>query len=210
MGNIKDITKSLKKNLFIESYDDDYDTKRDDSPWESLYMAHFSGINAAARNMGIDINSAKLINTKRPNMKVDDILDVSGGKHQWYSVGTAWLDWIRPNMPEWLAPCTYAIVLDKPLVLSDRPNTISFEKKYVIDPNRPKDIAIDWKKLYKDGIGAIEFSPYDRNFSDNLFIHSWYNSIDMSSGAIVNKKCIKKIVKLYDGTDDFNDAGVKI
>jgi hypothetical protein len=32
----------------------------------------------------------------------------------------------------------------------------------------------------------------------------------MSSGAIVNKDIIGRIIPLYDGTDDFKDMGIKI
>jgi hypothetical protein len=208
MGNIQSIRKSLKKNLLIEGWDDD---EEGDSPWESLYMSHFRGINEAARRMGIDINSARLVNTKRPNMAMGNIKDVADGARQWYSMGTAWLDWIQGNMPDWLAPHTYALEFTStPLIINGKNVLRMFEQKYVIDPQRPKDMAINWDKLYKHGVEAVEFNPYNRGLSGNFSSMSWYGSIDMSSGVVVNKKIIGKIVKLYDGTDDFRDAGVKI
>jgi hypothetical protein len=80
--------------------------------------------------------------------------------------------------------------------------------------NHPKDLALDWVKLYKNGHGAIEFSPYLGHISGTRIksgvVGGWYDSIDMASGAIVNKTCIRKIVKLYDGTEDFNDMGIKL
>jgi len=196
-GDLKNIRESLRNSLTLES------------DWESLYLTHFSGIRTAARKLGINLDTARIINTKRRKMTPDAIMDVSQDKHQWYSIGTAWLDWIQGEMPDWLAPCTYVVEFgQEPLMVNSKESVAMFEQKYILDVERPKDKAIDWKLLYENNVGAVEFSPYDRSFENTHL--SWYDSIDMASGAIVNKKIIKRIIKLYDGTEDFIDAGVKI
>ncbi len=189
--------------------------------WDSLYMTHFSGIRESARKLGIDLNSARLVNSKRSSL--NDIKDVSDGVkyHQWYSIGTAWLDWIQGEMSDWLAPCTYAIEFKKnPVTIGSEHTIINFQKDFIVNTMMPKDGAIDWAKLYKHGIAAIEFNPYLGHISGSEVtfkgsakkhkIGEWYDTIDMSSGAIVNKNIIGKIIKLYDGTDDFRDMGIKI
>jgi hypothetical protein len=198
--------------------------------WDSLYMTHFSGIRESARKLGIDLNSARLINSKRASL--NDIKDVKDDPkyHQWYSIGTAWLDWIQGEMSDWLAPCTYAVVFKPDGRYFDCPTETAisnFQITYIpkvpeINIHMPKDKAIDWTKLYKDGYGAVEFSPYlghisgtkvsygGRNNRGSVEIGAWYDTIDMASGAIVNKNIISKIIKLYDGTDDFKDMGIKI
>jgi len=198
--------KAYKAKTMGESWNDDEDG---DSPWESLYMSQFSGINTAVRRMGLDINSVRLINTNRTNLTSNNIKDISEGFHQWYSIGTAWLDWIQRNMTDRLKVCNYAIEFAKePLTIKTPKLVQMFERKYIIDPERPKDSAINWKLLYENGVGAIEFNPYDKGFRPSKSSLGWYSSIDMASGAIVNKSIIKNVVKLYDGTDDFKDAGV--
>lgn len=203
MGDIQSIRESLKKNLLLKEWEDEGDDK-----WESLYLSQFAGINAGARKLGIDISSARLINTRRTNMTASNIKDASEGFHQWYSMGTAWLDWIQGNMPDWLAPCTYAIEFSRnPLIINSEPILQMFSKKYIKNMDMVKDAAINWEKAYHANIGAIEFNPYNREWADSF---PWYGSIDMASGAIVMKSIIKNVVKLYDGTDDFRDAGLKI
>ena len=221
--NVRHVSKE-SLNRLDESWVDD--SMSDSVDWSSLYMQHLSGVRESARKLGIDLESARLINSKRPSLK--DIKDVSVDPkyHQWYSIGTAWLDWIEGNMPNWLAPCTYAIVLDENAI-TNIDNLVmidSFQKSGGIIKGKedfPKDSAIDWANLYKSNYGAIEFNPYlghiggkplkpDPFKKTKSVVGDWYNSIDMSSGAIINKKCIKKIIKLYDGTEDFMDMGIKI
>lgn len=203
--HVRQVSKESLERL-AESWEDE-DDMNNSLDWDSLYMNHFSGIRESARRLGIDLETARLINSKRPSLK--DIKDVGDDTkyHQWYSVGTAWLDWIQSEMPQWLAPVTYAIVLDesKMMKVNSKASIQMFTKGYVSKPMAPKDIAIDWMKLYKSDVQVVEFSPYMGHMGIG-----WYDSIDMSSGAIVNKKCIKKIIKLYDGTDDFKDMGIKI
>lgn len=201
-----------------ESWDDDDTNGATD--WDSLYMNHFGGIRESARKLGIDLDSARLINSKRPSMK--DIKDVAVDPkyHQWYSIGTAWLDWIQGKMPHWLAPCTYAVILDENKIVNIDNLTMidAFQRDGSIikgKEDHPKDMAIDWARLYENNYGAVEFNPYmghisGRQLKKGARVGAWYDSIDMSSGAIVNKSCIKKIIKLYDGTEDFRDMGIKI
>jgi FMN phosphatase YigB (HAD superfamily) len=206
--HVRHVSKESLERL-SESWEDE-DGMGGSPDWDSLYMSHFSGVRDSARKLGIDLDSARLINSKRPSLK--DIKDVSVDPkyHQWYSVGTAWLDWIQSEMPQWLAPCTYAIVLDesKMMKVNSKASIQLFRKNYISKPNAPKDMAIDWTKLYKANVDVLEFSPYLGHIGGST--DAWYDSIDMASGAIINKRCIKKIVKLYDGTEDFRDAGIKI
>lgn len=205
----------------IERMTEDWDDEGSNSvDWDSLYMDHLRGIRDASRKLGIDLESARLINSKRPSLK--DIKDVAVDPkyHQWYSIGTAWIDWIQGNMPDWLAPCTYAVILDeKQIVNIDNLIMIdAFQRDGSIikgKQDHPKDLAIDWARLYKHNYGAVEFNPYmghiaGTKLKKGTVVGAWYDSIDMSSGAIVNKNCIQKIIKLYDGTDDFRDMGIKI
>jgi hypothetical protein len=210
IAKMKTHLESVKESIGItsESWDDESYTD-----YESLFMNHFSGVREAAQKMGIDIESSRLINTKRCNLKAPtDIKDIKDSTkyHQWYGIGFSWLEWIQSEMPQWLAPCTYAIILDEKKILkvNSKQNITSFQNKYVISPERPKDMAINWEKLYNDGINCVEFNPYDKSFTKGK--SEWYQTIDMPSGVVVNKLCIKKVIKLYDGTDDFRDMGVKI
>jgi FMN phosphatase YigB (HAD superfamily) len=205
--HVRQVSKESMERL-SESWDDE-DSMDSSMDWDSLYMQHFSGIRESARKLGIDLETARLVNSKRPSLK--DIKDVKDGAkyHQWYGIGTAWLDWIQSEMPHWLAPCTYAVVLKGNILnISDEKTIKIFQRKYVIEPDRPKDSAINWTSLYEDGLDAVEFNPYLGHIGGMASM--WYDTIDMSSGAIVNKRCIRKIVKLYDGTDDFRDMGIKI
>ena len=204
-------------NRLAEGWDDD-EGMGGSIDWDSLYQTHLSEVRTAARRLGIDLDKARLINSKRPTLK--DIKDVGDDPkyHQWYSVGTAWLDWIQGNMPEWLAPCTYAVIIDDfDVVNIDDLKMIETFQKEAIPKDRihlAKDRAINWQYLYKVNYKAIEFSPYLGHISGERIkggeVGTWYDSIDMASGAIINKKCIKKIIKLYDGTDDFRDMGIKL
>lgn len=223
--HVRQVSKESLERL-AESWEDE-DDMNNSLDWDSLYMNHFSGIRESARRLGIDLETARLINSKRPSL--NDIKDVSVDPkyHQWYSVGTAWLDWIQGNMPQWLAPVTYAVEFNsnpRYIDCSTIPNIASFQEMYIPENkiHHPKDAAIDWRKIYDIGVEAVEFYPYLGHISGEVVtfgpprnrkrvtIGGWYDSIDMDSGAIVNKKCIKKIIKLYDGTDDFKDMGIKI
>jgi FMN phosphatase YigB (HAD superfamily) len=206
--HVRQVSKESIERL-AESWEDE-DSMDSSMDWDSLYMNHFSGIRESARRLGINLETARLINSKRPSLK--DIKDVKDGAkyHQWYSIGTAWLDWIQSEMPDWLAPCTYAIVLDesKMIKVNSQASINLFSKSYILNPIAPKDMAIDWNKLYASDKDVVEFNPYLGHIGGAKA--AWYDTIDMSSGAIVNKRCIRKIVKLYDGTDDFRDMGIKI
>jgi len=206
--HVRQVSKESLDRL-AESWEDE-DDMNNSLDWDSLYMNHMSGIRESARKLGIDLDSARLINSKRPSLK--DIKDVGDDPkyHQWYGVGTAWLDWIQDNMREWLAPHTYAIILDeKSIKRVNSDETIQlFSRKFITNRMAQKDMAIDWQKLYSYNFDAVEFNPYLGHIGG--MNEAWYDTIDMDSGAIVNKRCIKKIIKLYDGTDDFKDMGIKI
>ena len=192
----------------IDRLAESWDDEESGGDRDSLFMNHISGVREAVRRMGIDADSVRLINTRQNIKSAKEIIDVSGGKYQWYAIGLSWIEWMQSEMPQWLSPFTYAIEIDKPLMITPK-NIAAFQKKYIVNPEQVKDKAINWKKLYTDKVGAIEFNPYDKSSVD-LGSSFWYYSIDVDSGAIVNKSSVKKIVKLYDGTDDFRDMGIKI
>lgn len=193
---------------FFEEYDDSSAID-----WESLYEETFREMRHSARRNGINLDAARIINTKRDNLiKGASFKDVKDDQkfHQWYGIGTTWLDWIMRKQPEWLRPQTYALIIDETQITSvNSPESIQAFTREFITPgqeNSPKDRAIAWGKLYNSKRNIIEFNPYLPSTGK----YGWYDSIDMSSGAIVNKKAIKKVIKLCDMTEAFQDAGIHI
>ena len=202
----RELLEAFDKMLKPQVEDWDSDDKPDT---ESLFQSHYSEIRSSARRMGIDLDTARTINSWRRKISPTDLLDASQGKRQWYGIGTAWLDWVSTNMPDWFAPCTYVLEFNDNPVVVDSPETIKqFSSKYVLNPEAPKDLAINWSKLYKDGIKAVEFSNYNRG-NARMGGADWYRSVDMNSGAVVNKSIVKRVTLLYDGTEEFKDAGIK-
>jgi hypothetical protein len=178
------VMKQLKESLlrvFFENY----------TPSEDVYNEISSELHNISRKHRIDLNNIIIINTNRQINSPQDIKDISVNMKQWAGYGLSWFDWIRYEMPHWLASRFYMVQLDTSKVLQVTPtNYKEFAEKYIIDPNKPKDRAINYKKLYDDGIGAISFKPY-KHVHD--LDHMWYDSIDMDSVVIVNNKIIKSV-----------------
>lgn len=172
--------------------------------WDSVYAEYVGEVRQACKNKGISIDTARLVNSNRSALGIKDVKD--GEKfHQWYGIGTAWFDWMSWQMPHWIAPVTHAVILNEGSIMkiSDQPSIEKFENNYIKDKRAPKDEAIKWKELYAKGVGAVEFNPY---LGGSL---GWYRTIDIPSGAIVNKRCVTKTILLFDGTTMFNDLGIK-
>lgn len=156
-----------------------------------------------ARSLGIDYDNSLIINTNRQIKSPADIGDWSQKRKQWAGYGSSWLDWISGEMPHWLATNFYVITVNSLDIISinSKQAKIAFEKQYVTRPQAPKDMAINYEKLYNDGKGGVSFRPYNRSWGNM----DWYNSIDMDSAVIVNKKAIKSVKLLLDASEIISD-----
>jgi len=173
---------------------------------DDAYSMIASELNDNARQMGINLPNAVVVNTNRVLKSINDIKDMSEGKVQWAGFGTSWFDWIRHNMPDWLAK--YFYVLDINIENNDFFKVNSevtlkmFSKLYIRNPNLPKDAAIDYQRLYDKQRYGVVFKPYKRTLAEP---GSWYRSIDMDSVVIVNKKAIRSIKLLLDASEIIAD-----
>lgn len=97
----------------------------------------------------------------------------------WYSVGPAWLDWIREEMPGWERERHYRITLDRSrlLVLRTVEEAEAFTREYSAD----SDMDIAWHRVAAKW-GGIEIAPYHRRLSTRGIC--WYNCWDVASGAV--------------------------
>lgn len=119
-------------------------------------------------------------------------------KGLWYGIGTAWIDWVRTEMPDWESDNVFLIDIDttKIKVLSTLDEIIAFNKEYgVVDANSSfkntffSNRDIDWRKVASEYSG-FEISPYIWK-ARNLFM--WYSTFDIASGCIWDGSIIKQV-----------------
>lgn len=159
-----------------------------------------------ARAMGINYDNSIIVNTNRTLSKPQDIGDWSHQHKQWAGYGSSWIDWVARAMPQWLASKFYVLTVDHSNIITipNKKTKLAFEKHYIINPDTPKDKAINFDKLYKEGKDGVAFRPYNKSWGN----HDWYTSIDMDSIVIINNKAIKSVKLLLDASEiiaDFKD-----
>ena len=157
-----------------------------------------------AKSMGIDYNNAITINTNRPLSSPKDIGDWSQKRKQWGGYGSSWINWVADKMPHWLATKFY--VIDVNLVdmisINNKQAKLDFEKQYITNIKAPKDMAINFEKLYANGKTGVSFRPFNRSWSNGL---DWYSTIDVDSVVIVNNKKIRSVKLLLDASEIIAD-----
>lgn len=99
----------------------------------------------------------------------------------WYSCGSAWDDWCRSEMPEWIeeAPYVYRlrVELSRMLVLRHEEDLARFTTRYSIGEETGDEI--DWRAVAKRYEG-IEICPHHWGFRRV----PWYNAWNVASGCI--------------------------
>jgi hypothetical protein len=109
-------------------------------------------------------------------------------------------------MPNWLANYFYVLDLDVSkhnfFTVNSETTLQLFSKLYIINPNVPKDAAINYEKLYNKQRYGVIFKPYKPSL---VRPGNWYRSIDMDSVVIVNKKGIRGIKLLLDASEIIAD-----
>lgn len=111
----------------------------------------------------------------------------------WYGVDTAWLDWCRSEMPEWVGRYTYALTVrpERLLTLRTVDDLFAFTGRFHQPPPWAADLVgrnlvsrmfIDWRAVAAQWDG-IEIAPY--LWPARLDpATSWYYGWDCASGCI--------------------------
>ena len=127
----------------------------------------------------------------------------------WYGIDNSWRDWVDGNMPEWKGQYKTPISLDldyghgiDKVIKLTRPELVqqftnAFQKELI--PGRSMMSGIDWNEV-ANRFGGVEISPFQP--SNNM---DWYDSWDVASGAIWNKRAIKGSQKIP-GSDQIDQS----
>lgn len=172
-----------------------------------------SELRSNARQMGIDYDNAIVVNTNRTLKGAKDIGDWSSKRKQWAGYGSSWLDWVQKAMPQWLATKFYVLTVNNldMVAVNDPKSVVKFTNTYITRPGAPKDVAIDFQKLYDEGKGGVVFRPYNKAWSEmDAERYHWYRGIDVESIVIVNNKAIRSVKLLLDASDiiaDYRERG---
>jgi hypothetical protein len=141
----------------------------------------------------------RLITTKNEKITFSDMTqDVDGRKPKglWYSCGSAWIDWLESNMPQWGGKHFFSIEInpDKMLMIDTEKKLRIFSEEYGVTD----DDSSNWGQLEKVGwyevsskYSGIEICPY---MSENNY--NWYYGWDVASGCIWKKDAIKNIKRI--------------
>jgi hypothetical protein len=118
----------------------------------------------------------------------------------WYGINDSWINWCASEMPHWLSPYVYEVVVDETKIL--KINNLSkfdeFNKKYQEVPELINGLPtvfsraldqINWESVTEKYAG-IEIAPY--LWQRRLSI-IWYYGWDCASGVIWRKEAIKEI-----------------
>lgn len=109
----------------------------------------------------------------------------------WFSFGTQWIDWCNDEMPNWIKPYNYQlIIVGNILKITNEKEFIDFNNEFGIELNMSlmKMKLIDWSEVCSEYDG-IEIANVNHNY--NYFWQfrnepDWYNSWDIGSGCIWN------------------------
>jgi hypothetical protein len=141
------------------------------------------------------------------NLEFHDIIEQkvsSKPKGLWFAYGTAWINWVAGNMPDWERKHIYKIQVDFDNIinLDSQDGIEEFGNKYgkSIFPedtftaiwNRQSPMQIDWNEVSKNYSG-VSIPNYQYKYG----AFDWTTGFDISSGCIWNKKAILNIEKLY-------------
>ena len=114
---------------------------------------------------------------------------------RWYSVGPAWLDWVRTEMPGWERKLHFRLTLDRSrlLVLSTVDEMMAFTHEFTDKDcplrERHPGVTIDWKRV-AESYGGIEVSEYDSSYYPKPM---WYSMWDCASGVVWDDSVILAI-----------------
>lgn len=119
----------------------------------------------------------------------------------WYAHNDSWFDWCKSEMPHWLQPYIYEIVLHTDTIyqISNVNQLKKFEKDYDGTEIFNQQLGIDSKLLMRHWIdyvklaenyGGIEIIPY---LYSHRFQSMWYYGWDCASGCVFKKSSIKEI-----------------
>jgi len=114
----------------------------------------------------------------------------------WYAIGTAWIDWVRDNMPNWEADYAHRVQVDesKILRLGEDMSYTEFEQLFGADfrtyETNPVCTNIKWWKVkaYK----GAKYSGIEIVHPGGM-MGSWERTWDISSGCIWRTNAIKSI-----------------
>jgi hypothetical protein len=120
-------------------------------------------------------------------VKQSDGLSIVKPKGLWYAIGTAWIDWVRTEMPDWEKDYIYKIDINKSKILSLK-NWKDVPKEYRIKSENYK-FKPSFILISKDYSG-IELLDPSNDYS------SWDYGWDVPSGCIWDKDGIKNITKI--------------
>ena len=112
----------------------------------------------------------------------------------WYSVGPAWLDFVRENIPEFEREYHHKLTLDRGRVLqlTTARKMEVFTRKYSVMGIGP-DYTIDWPRVVRSsGFGGIEVSPH-RRFRGGA---SWHSTWDTASGVVWDDSIILAVTPI--------------
>lgn len=156
----------------------------------------------------------KRIHICNKELSLDDFEDEdqkSGSKPKglWYGHNDSWIEWCSYEMPHWLHPYIYEIIIDDDQVykITNVKEFEAFEEEFAGIPievgalfelelaSLNLDILsnyyIDYAKL-SEKYGGIEIIPYlyEKRYHRNSF---WYYGWDVASGCVFKKSAIKEV-----------------
>ena len=111
----------------------------------------------------------------------------------WFSFGTQWIDWCEDEMPHWIKPFNYQlIIVGNILKITNEKEFIDFTNEFGIEQcyMTMKIKIIDWSKVCSkyDGIEIADVNDNYNYFSKFRYEQDWYNSWDIGSGCIWNTR----------------------
>ena len=116
-------------------------------------------------------------------------------KGLWYGIGTAWLDWVRSEMPEWESDNVFLLDIDESRVkvIRNFQELMEFDKEYGVESERYANWrSINWGRVSNDW-GGVEIAPYIYKARYDV---SWYYGWDIASGCIWGNGVIRGIKKI--------------
>ena len=116
----------------------------------------------------------------------------------WYSLGPAWLDYCRDELPHLEQALHYKLTLDRSrlLVINSDAELDAFTKEFRVEGVRHPDYSIDWRRVVATGAGGIEVAPYFGVAGGRRRV-TWAYTWDVPSGVVWDDATIVAVEAIH-------------
>jgi hypothetical protein len=122
----------------------------------------------------------------------------------WLSVGTAWIRWVKSEMPQWLPRYkkSRAVQVDasKLIVIDTARKARAFGKKYGA-VSKDGFVLIEWARVVEETAGKkcgllLKYDFMNDQTIEAMYMDfAWAKSFDVSSAVIWSPECLRSCVK---------------